>query len=99
MLQILQEFFAEAALGVKVVDVAVIEVKVLDVVDDLFQSCRDGKAAAVGHRAEENVEVANLVLHSRLKIAVAHGQFVKVAEHGMIERLCHKNRSFRPMAV
>ena len=59
--------------------------QVPDILDDLLQTRRNGKAAAVGTLAEEHIEIADAVLVAPLKVAVAHGQLIEVAEHGEIE--------------
>ena len=64
-----------------------VEVQVLDVVDQLLQTCGDGEAAAIGHLAEKHVEIGDAVLAAGFKVAVAHGQLIKVAEHGHIQLL------------
>ena len=68
--------------------------KLLDVADDLLQSRGDGEAAAVRHLTEEQIEIAYLILHPVLQIAVAHRQLVKIAHHGHVQRLIevHKDR-------
>ena len=38
---------------------------------------RNGEAAPVGDVAEENVKIADLLVHFRLKISVAHGELVE----------------------
>ena len=42
-------------------------------------------AAAVGNAAEENIEIGYPITHSAAEISVAHGQLVKIAEHGKVE--------------
>ena len=55
------------------------------IVYGLFEPCGDGEAAAVRHGAVKEVEVGYLVLEPRFKVAVAHGELVKIAEHGIVE--------------
>ena len=69
--------------------------EIFDVVDDLLQTGRDGKAAAVGALTEKDVKVADPVGKAGFKVAVAHGQLIKIAEHGQVEFffLRHKRHS------
>ena len=83
--QILQKLLAEELARAQIVDILRGEVKVFDVVDQLLQSRRDGEAALVGHGAEKRVEIGDLVRKSALEVTVAHGQLVKIAEHGHVQ--------------
>ena len=83
--QIVQEFLAEQVSPAEIGDVLLGEVQVLDVVDQLLQTCRDGEAAAIGHLAEEHVEIGDALLAAGLKVAVAHGQLIEVTEHGHVQ--------------
>ena len=93
--EIVQEGFAEAFLSAEVFQILFVKAEVLDIVDDLLQPGCDGKAAPVWNGAEEHVEIADLVAQAGLEIAVAHGQLVKITEHGVVEMLLHdKDLSF-----
>ena len=59
--------------------------QLLNILDDLLQTSRDGKTTAIGAAAEEQIEIGDPVLVAGLKIALAHGQFVKIAQHGQIQ--------------
>ena len=59
--------------------------QLLHILNDLLQTGRNGKAAAVGALTEEYVKIGNPVLIALLEITLSHGQFVEVAEHGHIE--------------
>ena len=83
--QIRQELLAEELPATKVFDILRGEVQVLNVLDDLLQTGSDGKAAAIGTTAEEQIEIGNPVLIAGGKIALGHGQLVKITEHGQIE--------------
>ena len=83
--QIVQEFLAEQVSPAEIGDVLLGEVQVLDVVDQLLQTCRDGEAAAIGHLAEKHVEIGDALLAAGLKVAVAHGQLIEVTEHGHVQ--------------
>ncbi|MPM47224.1 hypothetical protein SDC9_93932 [bioreactor metagenome] len=58
--------------------------KLLDVADNLLQTRGNGKAAVVGHIAEEHIEITDLVFISGLKVAVAHRELVKIAKEGVV---------------
>ena len=83
--QIVQEFLAEQVSPAEIGDILLGEVQVLDVVDQLLQTCRDGEAAAIGHLAEKHVEIGDALLAAGLKVAVAHGQLIEVTEHGHVQ--------------
>ena len=99
MLQIGEELLAEQVPAAEILDVLVGEVQVLDVVDQLLQSGRDGEAAAVRYLAEEHVKVGDAILAAGFKVAVAHGQLVEIAEHGHVQLfLCfHSYTSYRSL--
>ena len=63
--QIVQKTPRKAALAPQVGDVLLGEAEVLDIVDDLLQTGRDGEAASIGHVAEEDIEIADLVRRAR----------------------------------
>ena len=50
-----------------------------------FKSAGDSEAAFIGDTAEEKVEVGGLFIHSAEQVAVAHGEFIEVTEHGIVE--------------
>ena len=59
--------------------------QVLDILDGLLQTRRDGKAAFIGHLPEEQIKVCDLVLHAAFEVAVRHGQLIEIAEHGQVD--------------
>ena len=85
--KIVEEFLAEDTSPAQVVDVLLVEVQILDIVDQLVKTGGNGVPASVRHRAEINVEIGNAILEPCFQVTVAHGQLVKVAEHGHIELL------------
>ena len=89
--QILQKLLREGVLGAQVGNVLLVEVEVPDVGDHLLQAGGNGEAAAVGDTAEKDIEIADLIGHAGLKIAVAHGQLVEVGEHGVVDVMLHRD--------
>ena len=85
-LQIPQKALVEQLASAQIFDVLGGEVQILDILDDLLQTGRDGEAAVVRHVAVKDVKIADLILHPADEVAVAHGQLVKIAEHGHIQR-------------
>ena len=83
--QILQKLRRKQVPALEICNILGVKVQVLDIVDDLLQPRRNGKAAIIRALAEKYVEVANTVLQTALEIPVAHGQLIKVAEHGQIQ--------------
>ncbi len=80
-----KKFLAEHLPAPEIGDVLLGKVQILNVVHDLFQSCGNGEAAAVGALAEEEIEVGNAVAIAAGEVALAHGQLIKIAEHGEVE--------------
>ena len=74
----------KAASAAEVFDILIGEMQVLYIVDYLRETCGDGKSAAVGNLAEEDIKVCDSVRHSLDKIAVSHRQLIEIAEHGII---------------
>ena len=87
VLQVGQKLLGEQVPSPEVGDVLLVEVQVQDIADELIQARADGEAPLVRHVPEEHVEIGCAVLKARLEIAVAHGQLVKIAEHGHVQLL------------
>ena len=85
MPQVVQKLLAEQLPTPQIGDILLGKVQVFDVVDELLQPRGDGEATAVRHLPEEDVKVDDTVLVAGLKIPVAHGQFVEIAEHGHVQ--------------
>ena len=83
--QILQKFLAEHIPAAQVLDVLRTEVQVLNILDDLLQTCRNGKSAAIGALPEEQVKIGNTVAVTGGKITLTHGQLIIVTQHGEIQ--------------
>ena len=58
--------------------------KVFDVFDDLFQSCKDGKTAVIGIVSVKNVEGYRFRHCVIGKVASGHGQLIEVHDHADI---------------
>jgi len=87
VLQILQKLLGEEIPVTQIGDIRLREMQLLDVADDLLQTCCDTEAAAVGAAPEKQVEVGDAILVTVVEIAVGHGQLIEVAEHGQIQFL------------
>lgn len=85
VLQIGQKFLAEKVPAPQIGNVLRREVQILNIIDQLLQTSGDGKAAAIRHPAEKDVKVGDMILVTAFKVAIAHGQLVKVAEHGHVQ--------------
>ena len=59
--------------------------QIQNILYDLFQTSRNGKAATIGAAPEEQIKLGDPILVAGGKISLAHGQFVEVAKHGKIE--------------
>ena len=80
--EILQKFLIKEAAAAQVVDVLLRKVQIFQVLDHLLHAGHDCEAAAVGHFAEEHVEVRNAVAHAVDEITVGHCQLIEVGQHG-----------------
>ena len=79
--QIVKEALVKYPAGAEICNVLFIKVQLLHIVDDLFKSGRNGKAAVVRHGTIEYIEIGDLILSSADEIAVAHCQLIKIAQH------------------
>ena len=82
--EIRQKALVKNALFAQIGDVLLLKMQLADVVDDLLQACRDRKAAVVGDLAEKHIEIDVLLIISVFKIAVRHGEFIEVTQHGKV---------------
>ena len=80
--QIGKKFLTEQIPAAQVLDVFGREMKILNVLDDLLQTGGNSKSTAIGTPSEKQVEIGDAILIARGKIALTHGQFIKVTEHG-----------------
>ena len=83
--QIIQEILAEALPPPQVGNVLRVKMQILNILDNLLQTGRDGEPAPVGAAAEEQVKIGYAVGIAVGKIPRAHGQLVKIAEHRQIQ--------------
>jgi hypothetical protein len=61
--------------------------QVLNILDDLLQTCGNGEAAAIRTATEEQIKISNPVIITGGEITLGHGQLVKITEHGQIQFL------------
>ena len=90
--QIIQEFLAKQIAATQIFNILRIKPQLLNVLDDLLQTSRNGKAAAIGTTAVEKVKIRDAVLVALFKIAMCHGQLIEVAEHGQIDLIINLHR-------
>ena len=83
--QIVQKLLAEQVPPTEIGDILLAEMQVFDIVDQLLQTGCDGIAAFIGHLAEEHIEIGNAILVPVAEVSVAHGQLIKVAQHGHVQ--------------
>ena len=85
VLQIGQELLVKELTAPEILDILLGKVEILNIVDKLLQTRGDSKAAAIRHAPEEHVKIGNAVLIAVFEIPIAHGQLVKIAEHGHVQ--------------
>ena len=83
--QISKEFLTEHLTAAQIFNVFSREMEVLDVVDDQFQTCSDGKTAAIRATPEKQIKVSDAIPVAFFEVTLAHGQFIKVTEHGQVQ--------------
>ena len=88
--QIVQKSFAEALLAAQESDILLGKFQFLEIIDDLFQTGHDSETAIIRYPAEKHIVISDLVRDPMLKIAISHGQLVKIGQHGQIDAFhCH----------
>ncbi len=92
--QVAQEILGEQVLVPQEGDVLLVEVQVLNILDQLFQTRADREPAVVRHVAEKHIEIGDPILEPCPEIAVAHSQLIKIAEHRQIEFLFRFHNRF-----
>ena len=90
--KIIQELLTEHIAAAQVGNILLRKMQILDILDNLLQTCRDGEAAAVGTAAEKQVKIGNPVAVAGGKIALTHGQLIEIAEHGQIQFVVDHHR-------
>ena len=70
-------------------DVLLVEVQVLNILDQLFQTRADREPAVVRHVAEKHIEIGDPILEPCPEIAVAHSQLIEIEEHGVVDVVLH----------
>ena len=86
--QILKKIFAENTQASQIIYIVIRKIQVLDIIDDLFQSCHDRVPALVGVVAEKHVEYDVLIILG-LEVSLHHGQFIQVGKQRKV--LCAHN--------
>ena len=89
--KIVQEILVKALPLPQVRDILRVKMQLLNILDDLLQTGRDGKPAPVGAAAEKQVKIRYAVGIAVGKIPRAHGQLVKIAEHCQIQFVAHNH--------
>ena len=82
--QILQKALAKNPLRAQKVDILLGKVQLLHIFNQLLHPRHNGKAAPVGHMAEKHIEIGDGFFKTVFKIAVGHGDFIKIGEHGQV---------------
>ena len=85
--QVVQEVLLKQAFAPQIGDVLLVKVEVPDIIHQLLQAGGNGIAAAVGHPAEENIEIGDTILQPLAEVAVGHGHLVEVEQHRQIQLL------------
>ena len=97
--KIIEETLREKISASQIFYIFCLKMQILDIVDDLFQTGTDSVSTFIGNAAVEDIKIAHGILHIFCKITIAHGQLVKITEHGKINsvRTIHVSFSYRFM--
>ena len=99
MSEIVEECFGKAAASAQVFDIFFSKMQVFEIVDQLLNASHDGIAATIRDATEKHVKICAAIRDSFFKIAMCHGKFIKVGQHGQI-LVCHcENAPLRTYAV
>ena len=95
ILQAVKKIFAENFLPAQIINVLRAELHILDVLNDLFKTGEDCKAAAVRVATIEHVEHHTGIFAAVDEVAVCHCHFIKIHHHGQISfiKLRHTDSS------
>ena len=88
--KIVQKLAAEHIFGAQKSYVAFVKMKIFKIINQLFNACHNGKSASVGDFAEEHIKANFSVAKAFFKVAVCHGDFIKICEHCVICVIFHK---------
>ena len=81
--QIIEKIIGETVQTPQISDVLLIKVKILDIIDDLIQAGRQGKAVAARIDAVKGIENNGFVLLA-LEVTLHHGQFIKIGQQSQV---------------
>ena len=84
MEQVVQKVLRKQVPGAQVLHIVRGKVQVLDVFHSLLQACKDGKACVVGIFSVKYVKGHQGLFGILVKIAVGHGEFIHVHDHGKV---------------
>ena len=93
--EIVEKIVRKKAQRMEIIDVGGVKVHVLNVLDDLLESRKDGKAAVVRVPAIKSVENDAVVRAAAEIVAVGHRHLVKVHHHGDVSLIVLFHNSSR----
>ena len=87
--EIFKKIIAKDPLTPQEFDIFIGKFQILQICHKLFHTGHYGIASSVRNASEEHVEIGDVICHACLKIAVGHGELVKVCQHGQIHFVFH----------
>ena len=87
--EILEKLFVEQFFASQVFDIFVCELKIFQILYNLFQPREDRITAAIRDLSEKHIEIRYVVSHSRTVISIGHRDLIKVSEHGQVKFFNH----------
>ena len=85
--QVVDKFRPEDFFAFQIGQIFFGKVQVIQVIYHLLYPGHNGKPAAVGHRAVEHIKIDDGIAIPSGQVTVGHGDFVKVGEHGEVDRI------------
>ena len=97
ILEIFKKILGENIAATKIFNIFSGKMEIPNIIDDLFKTRCNCKAAVIRASTEEYIKVANSVLITVLKISITHGKFIEIAEHCQIQLIVgsHVQHLFR----
>ena len=80
--QIIKKLVAENVSGLEIFHVLFRKTQTFQIVYQLLHTGHDGKPAVIRHPAEKHIEITSGILKTTEKIAIGHGQLIKIRKHG-----------------
>ena len=82
--EIVQKALGETTAALQIGNILLGKAQILQILHHLLHAGHNGVTAVVGDLAEKHIEICDGICHAVFKIAVGHGQLIKVGEHRQV---------------